>query len=49
MAILTAQTQAPTAGGSLMGYTTSLGGQGPVARVVFLGEDQHVHEIFTFT
>jgi hypothetical protein len=46
---LTAQAHAPTTTGSLMGYTTSLGGQGPVARVVFLGEDQHVHELFTFT
>ena len=46
---LTAQAHAPTTTGSLMGYTTSLGGQGPVARVVFLGEDQHVHELFAFT
>lgn len=46
---VTTQAHAPIATGSLMGYTTSLGGQGPVARVVFLGEDQHVHELFAFT
>jgi hypothetical protein len=42
---LTVQAQAPTAVGSLMGYTSSLDGQGPVARVLHLGGDQHVHEL----
>jgi hypothetical protein len=46
---LTDAADAPVVFGSLWGYTTSLDGQGPVARVVYVGDDQHVHELFTFT
>jgi len=43
---LTDQAAAPAAGRALAAYTTSLSGQGPVARVVYLGiDDQHVHEL----
>jgi hypothetical protein len=44
---LTAQANAPAAASrsGLVGYTSSLAGQGPVARVAYLGGDQHVHEL----
>jgi hypothetical protein len=43
---LTDQADAPTSAGSLVGYTTSLNGQGPVARVLYLGaEDGDIHEL----
>jgi acetoin utilization deacetylase AcuC-like enzyme len=45
---LTAQAAAPAAGGVLAGYTTSLSGQGPVARVLYTTPGHHVHELFTF-
>jgi hypothetical protein len=32
---------------SYMGYVTSLGGQGPAARVVYVGFDHHIHELST--
>ena len=35
----------PNASGEPMGYATSLGGQGPAARVVYWGADAHVHEL----
>ena len=42
---LTAITAAPGAADTAMGYTTDLAGQGPVARVVYRGADNHVHEL----
>jgi hypothetical protein len=33
------------AGGFPVGYTTSLGGEGPAARVVYRGADGHVHQL----
>ena len=42
---LTAITAAPAAADTAMGYTTDLAGQGPVARVVYRGADNHVHEL----
>jgi hypothetical protein len=44
---LTTQADAPICASSPMGYTTCLGGQGPVARVLYLGQEhhQHVHEL----
>jgi uncharacterized lipoprotein YmbA len=42
---LTQAANAPTAGGMPFGYTTSLNGQGPVARVVYPTSSGHVEEL----
>jgi hypothetical protein len=42
---LTVEANAPTGVVAMVAYTTSLAGQGPVARVAYLGGDQHVHEL----
>jgi hypothetical protein len=44
---LTAQAHAPPAAGpdSPVAYTTNLDGQGPVARVLYWGDDLHIHEL----
>jgi hypothetical protein len=45
---LTDQAHAPEVALRPMGYVTSLAGQGPVARVVYLGmADDYVHELST--
>jgi hypothetical protein len=38
-------THAPIGAVTVTGYTTNLPGQGPVARIVFLGNDYRIHEI----
>jgi hypothetical protein len=42
---LTAIAGGPGVTASPMGYTTGLAGQGPAARVVYVGLDNHVHEL----
>jgi len=43
---LTALTGAPPAGHVTAAYVTDAPGQGPTARVVYLGMDRHLHELY---